>query len=304
MAKSRFVTFAQINDLLAGSVDMHLHFAPDPLLPRRLDFNMAALHAQEAGMRAIVLKSHSYPTAPCAHAARSLAPNVEVVSSVCLDIEAGGLNIHALECSAELGAKVAWMPTFSAANSIRKVSKSLGLDIKSDGLKVIDAEGRLLPEAVEIIAAIKKHDMVLATGHVTPAETFALMDECERIGLKKVIITHALERHVVEEALTRDQIVALARRGAYIEHCILCCLPAHRDIIHPSEMVEMIRATGPQQCVLGTDLGVAYHPSPAEGMRMFISTLLRHGMSEEDIRTMTHSNPAYLLGLDSPKASA
>jgi Family of unknown function (DUF6282) len=255
-------------------------------------------------MRAIVLKSHSYPTAPCAHAARSLAPNVEVVSSVCLDIEAGGLNIHALECSAELGAKVAWIPTFSAANSIRKVSKSLGLDIKSDGLKVIAAEGRLLPEAAQIIAAIKKHDMVLATGHVTPAETFALMDECERIGLKKVIITHALERHVVEEALTRDQIVALARRGAYIKHCILCCLPAHRDIIHPSEMVEMIRATGPQQCVLGTDLGVAYHPSPAEGMRMFISTLLRHGMSEEDVRTMTHTNPAYLLGLDSPKDSA
>ena len=103
------------------------------------------------------------------------------------------------------------MPT-SARNFDPQGVESLGLDIKSDGLKVIDAAGRLLPEAVEIIAAIKKHDMVLAAGHVTPAETFALMDQCEWIGRKKVIITHALERHVVEEALTRDQIVGW--RGA------------------------------------------------------------------------------------------
>jgi hypothetical protein len=210
------------------------------------------------------------------------------------------LNIHALECSARLGAKVAWMPTFSAANSIRKVSRSLGLEIKSEGLRVIDKEGKLLPEAVEIVAAIKEYDMVLATGHLSPAETFALMDEAERIGLKKVVITHALERHVVEEALSLDQIVELGRRGAFIEHCILCCLPAHRDIIHPSAMIEVIQATGPKQCVLGTDLGIAYHPSPAEGMRMFISTLLRHGMNDADIFQMTHTNPAYLLGLDKP----
>jgi hypothetical protein len=298
MASVRMVTFAQINELLSGAIDMHVHFGPDPHLPRRVDFISAAQQAQEAGMRAIVLKSHSYPTAPCAHAARQAAPALEVIASICLDEEIGGLNVHALETSAALGAKIAWMPTFSAANSIRKISTALGLELKSNGIRIIDADGQLVPKAVECLHCIHKHDMVLATGHLSPPEIFALMAECERIGHTKIVITHALEVNVLEQALTVDQMIDLARRGAFIEHCMLTCLPAHKRPLNPPEMIEVMRAIGPERCVCGTDLGVAYHPAPAEGMRMFISTMLRHGLSEEDVRQMVQTNAARLLGLD------
>lgn len=294
----RLVSFEEINDLLRGSIDMHLHFGPDPILPRRVDFTEAAIQAQEVGMKAIVLKSHSYPTAPCAHAACKAAPGVHVIGSLCLDEEVGGLNIHALETSAALGAKVVWMPTFTAANSIRKIATTLGLELKSNGITILDREGQLVPQAVEILHFIKDHNLVLASGHLSPDETFALMDECERIGLKRFVITHALEANVYEKALTLDQILTLSRRGAFIEHCMLSCLPAQKFIMDPAVLVDAIVKIGPQQCVLGTDLGIAWNPSPAEGMRMFISMLLRRGMKAEDIRQMSSINASRLLGLD------
>lgn len=298
MASLRLVSFEEINELLRGSIDMHMHFGPDPILPRRVDFIEAAVQAQEAGMKAIVLKSHSYPTAPCALAACKAAPHVHVVGSLCLDEEVGGLNIHALETSAALGAKVVWMPTFTAANSIRKIATSLGLELKSNGITILDREGQLLPQAVEILHFIKDHNIVLASGHLSPEEIFALMDECERIGLKRFVITHALESNVFEKALTLDQIVTLARRGAFIEHCMLSCLPAQKFIMDPEVLVNAIARIGPQNCVLGTDLGIAWNPAPAEGMRMFISILLRRGMKEADIRQMASINASRLLGLN------
>src|SRR4051794_11934750 len=130
----RATSLEEINGLLNGSIDMHVHFGPDPLFPRRVDAVRAALDAQEAGMAALVLKSHSYPTAPSAYAAQIAAPNVKVIGSLCLDEEMGGLNVHAIESSAGIGAKVVWLPTFTARNSVRKIASSLGLHLKNKGI--------------------------------------------------------------------------------------------------------------------------------------------------------------------------
>ena len=59
----RLTEFSEINDLLRGSVDMHMHFGPDPLFPRRIDAAGAARDAQ-TGMLAIGSKSHSYRLRP------------------------------------------------------------------------------------------------------------------------------------------------------------------------------------------------------------------------------------------------
>ena len=295
------LTFSQINDVLRGSIDMHLHFGPDPIIPRRVDALSAAIDAQQAGMRAIVLKSHSFPTAPSAYAARQAVPDIEIIGSLCLDEDVGGLNTHAIETSAKLGAKIVWLPTFSAANSIQKAAKRQGRVVKSKGIYVLDQEGKLVPDAVAVVRSIKDHDLVLATGHLDPAETFAIVDECERVGLTKIVITHPLEQTAGEKLLTLDQMVALARRGAFIELCMLSCCPAHNanlSLISPNVIVEAIEAVSPAQCILGSDLGVAWNPPPTEGMRMFISVLLRHGVREEDVRRMAQVNSARLLGLD------
>ena len=59
-----------------------------------------------------------------------------------------------------------------------------------------------------------------------------------------------------------------------------------------------IRTIGAEHCIMSTDLGQANNPPPAEGMRIFMSALLRKGITEEEIELMTKVNPSRLLGLD------
>ena len=56
---------------------IHLHSGPDGM-PGRVDAVEAAEQAADAGMKAIMLKNHSYPTTPVAIIAREMAPEDEV----------------------------------------------------------------------------------------------------------------------------------------------------------------------------------------------------------------------------------
>jgi hypothetical protein len=51
------------------------------------------------------------------------------------------------------------------------------------------------------------------------------------------------------------------------------------------------------QLFISSDLGQAYAPVPVEGYRMFLAAFLKCGLSDKEIRLMTHDNPATLLGL-------
>ena len=63
-------------------------------------------------------------------------------------------------------------------------------------------------------------------------------------------------------------------------------------------MAEAIKYIGAEHCIMGTDLGQYYNPTPAEGMRMFMALLLKNGISEQEIEYMAKENPAKLLDLD------
>lgn len=299
----KLTSYSEITDLMRGSVDMHMHFGPDPLFPRRIDAAQAARDAQEAGMLAFVLKSHSYPTAPVAYEAQKVAPDVHVIGSITMDLEMGGANPYAIQASADIGAKVCWLPTFTSKNSLGKAASDFGLHFESDGVYLLDESGKLTKDMHECLRIIKDNDMVLASGHVSPAEMFAVMDECKAIGHEKIVITHALEFNVYEEPLSLEQIYELARRGAYIEHVVLTCLPAQPVTMSPRDIIDVVRRVGANRCVLGTDCGVSWNPPPAEAMRMFVSILLRHGLAADDIRQMAQINPAHLLEL-TPRAGS
>jgi hypothetical protein len=64
-------------------------------------------------------------------------------------------------------------------------------------------------------------------------------------------------------------------------------------------MVDIIKSVGAKQCIMGTDLGQSFNPLPVEGMRMFIVTLLKNGITEDEINLMLKLNPGKLLGLGS-----
>lgn len=285
-----------VNELVRGAIDMHVHFGPDAHFGRRLDGLQTAQYAQEIGLKAIVLKSHDYPTAALATIIGSVATQVKVFGALCLDFETGGINVPVVETSAKLGAKVIWMPTSAHANSRVKMGKFLGLSLKGEGILITGGDGELLPEIKEILAIIREHDMIVATGHISPRETFKLVDFCEQIKLTRIIITHPSCVGVLDEALTIEEQQQLAKRGTFIEHTMVDLMPLFTQH-SPKEDVAQIQAVGAEHCIISSDFGMDVLPPAPEGLRMFIATLLRAGMSEKEVELMAKVNPSRLLGL-------
>ena len=60
---------------------------------------------------------------------------------------------------------------------------------------------------------------------------------------------------------------------------------------------ETIKRLGAKHVVLGTDFGQPFHPTPAEGMRIFCNNLMAVGIKKSDIEIMIKRNPEYLLDL-------
>jgi hypothetical protein len=176
--------------------------------------------------------------------------------------------------------------------------RELGISLRGEGFSILDNKGQLIPEISDLLNLVKQYDMVLASGHLSPRETFALVEKAVKVGIGKLVITHPLGHEFVLQPLTTKELENLAQLGSFIELTIIGLLPT--EFSHdPALTVEVIRAVGAAHCVLGTDLGQYYNPSPVEGMRLFIATLLKHGITENEIATMAKTNPSKLLGLTS-----
>ena len=284
-----------IDRVMKGSIDMHIHHGPGGGSFSAYDL---AVQASQAGMRAIVLKDTGYPNAPMAAMINQLVPGITLFGSQCLNAYCGGLNPHAVQSAAQMGAKVIWMPTLSAANSVN-VYRKMGIPVSEEGLSLLDDRGQLYPSVLKILEIIKKYDIALATGHISPAECFAVVEEARKMGIDKIILTHPLgSETVLDQSLTLEETIQLTRMGAYAEFTFVFHLPTELSY-DPEITAGQIRAIGPEKCIISTDLGLFGHnASPVEGFRMFIATLAHKGMSEEEITLMAKTNPAKLLGLD------
>jgi len=278
-----------VDDLLHGSIDMHVHFGPDAHLQRSVDALEAARQAAAAGMAAIVLKSHDYPTAPVATLVGQSVDGIRVFGGLTLDRQVGGVNPAAVEVSAKLGAKVLWMPTLSSANDHIKRG------FPGPGISLLDGDGWLIPAVREVLDLAKQHDMVVASGHVSVSEIDALFTAARDIGVQKLLITHALET-LAGPTLTIGDLERFVRAGAVIEFSYLTCGGALATE-PPAAIAAAIRDVGAEHCILSTDYGQKRNPPPVDGMRRFIRDMLDCGIRAADIRTMVQRNPAALLGL-------
>ena len=262
-----------VQEILRGSIDMHVHSGPEPGRERRMDALETGRHAYEAEMGGFVLKSHLYPTAPLADVLSRMYPGLRVFGAITMNEAVGGLNASAVEASAELGAKVVWMPTSSGASSAR----------------LFDDDGSLVPEVRDILDVVSSRDMVLASGHLLPAQAIALFHEAASTGVRAMVATHPVGRASPEEL---RKMVAL---GAYVELTFLSCTPSVGGTT-PTEMADCIRGLGVANCIVTTDFGQWMNPPPAEGIRMAIAELLNAGLAPDEVSTLVKGNPAALLG--------
>jgi hypothetical protein len=280
---------------LAGAADLHCHFGPDPHRARSVDAFEAAHEAAAAGHRAIVLKSHDSPTASLAWAVqRDVGDAISVFGGICCDREIGGMNPAAVEVALDLGARIVWLPTLSSRQDFEN-GVAVQLGIPGPGIVVTDESGDLLPETKAVLALVREHDAVLATGHVSAAEHYAVTRALARAG--KVIVTHATE-DLAGPKLSAAQCRELAELGAWIELCAMTCIGALATKT-VGQMIDTIRAVGVDHVTLGTDFGQKTNPHPAAGLQTYADALFAEGVSESDIRRMACTNPTALLGLDS-----
>ena len=281
-----------IDQLMKGAIDFHIHADPDPFHERRLNALDLAIQAEEMGMKAIVLKCHHYGTAPLAYIVNQIVPDIRVIGSLVLNREAGGLNPEIVEVAVKTGAKIIWMPTFtSVVDTARRANK----DSSERGVSIIGQDGKLVPTMAPILDIIKDNNLVLGTGHVSIPEIYAITAEARQRQIK-VTITHPLTE-AAGSPLTIEQQKEMVNRGAYIEHCFVACMPSLGSL-NPAVMVEHIKAVGAEHCILSTDFGQAVNPSPPEGFRMMLATMLQAGLSEKELEILVKINPAKLLDLD------
>ena len=285
-----------IDSLLSGAIDMHIHFAPESLMERRQNALQLARTAKEYGLRALVLKNREYCTVPIAKMVSELVPEVQVFGSLTLEPEIGGVNPAAAIAAAKMGAKSIWMPTFSSTNSRAVCEKVLGYKLPGAEQVITDSKGKLKAEVKEIFRIAKEFNIVIASGHISPKETFALAEEAQAIGFKQLVVTHALQGALTKVLCTNDELIQLARGGVYIEHSFWDVLPT-MNAYDPVRIVELVKAVGAEHSIMSTDLGQSYNPPAPEGMRMFIATLMRKGLNADQIELMVKTNPIKLLGL-------
>ena len=279
---------SNVDRLLEGALDIHVHIAPDPRVERRGSAIDVAQQARDMGMRGMVLKSHEYPTHPVAYTASQAVPGITLIGGVALDLEVGGLNPLAVESTAKVGGRVVWMPTYSAQAD----RQAKGLD---GGIYLLDDQGKLLPEVFSVLEVIKSHDMVLATGHISTEESMALVAEARNMGINRVVVTHGTTMSFWT-GMTVEDMKTLASMGAYIEHCLHVMMPLTYRLA-PREFVETVSAIGFENCIVSTDLGQYSRPMPPEGLRMGIAILLQAGLEEVEVGMMVKDNPSRLLGL-------
>jgi len=292
------------DDLLQGAIDMHFHGYPELSLdaPHRYTDEESARLMVKAGMRGFVLKSHFWPTVGSAYYLRQVVPDLEIFSSITLNSCVGGIKKWALEAAVKQGARVVWMPSWSAKSDIRRDGvihlvrrylPALEKYTENDGIALIDERGELFPEIAEILSLINGYDLPLFTGHISPQESLALARESKRIGFKKLVLNHPDSRSV---GANFEQIVEIASLGTYVEICALGLMPLFLRIT-PNDFKKTIQTVGASRCILTSDSFFEWAPSGPEMLRMLIAALLEVGVKEEEVVEMIQINPRRLLNL-------
>lgn len=286
-----------------GIIDTHVHTAPD-VVPRLMDDLEIARGADQAGYRAVVLKSHHTVTAARATIAEQHTTDTRVFGGVVLNLHStGGINRYAVEAALALGAKVVWLPTFTSANQIR-YGREVGIasgnlralgTIDGDGIRVTGDDDVPLPAVCEVLDLVAAAGATLATGHVSPAEIMRVVPEARRRGVGNVIVTHPELRCVGLGIADQLQLAALG--GVWFERVLAVTLPTSDDV-PLTDIAEATRTVGIGSTIMATDFGQAHNVSPILGLQQYIDGMRRLGFSQDDLEAMTAVNPAAALALD------
>jgi hypothetical protein len=306
IASDRDSRASEVDALLVGAIDLHCHSGP-AAMPRVLDHHDALMDCTAAGFRALLYKDHYYLGVPHAVILEKLFPDtgVRLFSGLVLNNASGGINPHAVDHAASIGAKIIWMPTISAENHIAQLSgqgktfpKTKRKMLDPIPLSALDANGGVSDAAKACLDIIAEADIILAGGHLPASELHLLFDEAKRRGVRKMLVNHPT--YVV--GCTDEDIRALVSAGAYMEHSICMFVGGKAKKFTEDDLQHLIKVAGVDRTILSSDLGLLDNPRPVEGFRQIVRMLLDLQFSSSDIRRLVSRNAAVLLNLDATSA--
>jgi hypothetical protein len=168
----------------------------------------------------------------------------------------------------------------------------------------VSRNGKLLPEVHDVLKVMAKHDLSLSTGHCTPEESLMLIRAAKEAGVNNIYVQHPNHSGMVMSMATMKEAVRL---GALIEivlsgEGLTGGGPAAIDVENPvqdfgPQKIADIRALGPQNVVVTSDLGQPGRVTHAGAFQIALAFLTKAGFSQAEIDMMTKHNPARFLGL-------
>ena len=298
-------------ELLVGAYDIHVHgnpsygpgnegFEPD-------DFTIIA-EAREAGLKGVCIKNMEFTTIFRDYLVNQMEKkngygSCKYYSSMTLNAPVGGINPAAVDFAISYGTKCIWFPTYSSQwmelmfgwgtyehcdpdnwfSAVRMRKPANG-----KGISIFNAEGRLIPEVYEIIDMTKQAGVCLATGHMSPKDSYALCKAGAEMGHRKMILTHP------DNGITfmdKGMIRSLADMGVYIEKTFY----SHVNDYNPERAFGHVREMGPEHFFLVSDTGQPEMLRPVDALKVIADDYLNHGFTEEEVRRMIQDVPGYLM---------
>ena len=294
-----------VDELLAGSIHVHEHGGSEPI-PRIYDEFDMAINACKSGVRALVIKTHYTPSSSRVGltqrfvdewAKRNERESVQIYGGVVLNYPVGGLNPAAVRASAGFpNGKFVWMPTLDTYHHVETTGGATTgylRDEEESGIRLLDKDGKVVPELKQILEIIAENDMILAIGHYPAADRTAVIDEALKTGVKCILADHPIEYH---SKGTIEDLKVLAAKGVYVGMFALTCLiiPPVEGDDYPAKMFHGLPA---DNIVIGSDCGMTMALPHIDGIRWMIRYMLYHDISIKDIEKMLKKNPARLLGI-------
>lgn len=291
------------SELLDGAVDIHVHSSPD-CFERMFRHDGLAEHARDYGLDGIVVKSHHGVTADRVPFVEELVDGIDVYGSLTLNHPVGGLNPAAVETALEYGAKEVWMPTIDAKSHAEHYGTAgeygRGLPIAwerrvhDDPMTVLDDDGDLKPDVVEIVELLAEDDVLLSCGHLAYDEILALLDAADDAGLEKVVVDHP---NISFMDFSLDQQAEMVARGARMNYVCAELSPRWYSL-SPETFAANIRELGVENAVVSSDGGQLSNAPPGEMLRGTVQLLLEEGFSESEVRTLFVDTPKELVADD------
>jgi hypothetical protein len=190
------------------------------------------------------------------------------------------------------------MPTWSARNDHERCGFHHRLDqnfaefdpARLSNLTVLDADGKLIDAAREVVRYCREAGLALGTGHLSWQESLALAREARAVGLDRVVLSHPYSGSVGAPV---EAMREAAELGAAIEICWTNVAPGRHD---PAKIAGVVHDIGPGHFVLASDYFAGGAPSPPDLFRLLLATFLDAGLDAGEIRTMAAVNPRRVLG--------